>query len=273
VATVLAPVPGAPADPRAQHPAVRVLGYYLLLIKRTFRGTIFSAFLSPLLYLVALGYGLGALVDRGDTASLGGVPYVQFIAPGIMVATAMQVGIADASWPVLGSIKWQRQYHAMLATPVRVVDIVLGHLGGITLRSLLSGTVFLAVAAVLGAVPSWTGVLALLAVLLVTVAYAAPMFGIAARVETDTSFTLVFRLVVVPMFLFSGTFFPIEQLPGWLQPVAYVVPLWHASSFARDATLGTMSWWPDLLHLGYLLLCVALGLWFAERSLRRRMVV
>ena len=171
----------------------------------------------------------------------------------------MQVGVGDAAWPVLGAIKWQRQYHAMLATPVGVRDIVVGNIGGITLRSLLSGAIFLVVAALLGAIPSWTGVFALVAVALVTVAYAAPMFALSANAETDTSFTLVFRLGVIPMFLFSGTFFPVEQLPGWLQPVAYVIPLFHGSSLARDATLGTMAWGPDLLHVGYLLLWVVVG--------------
>lgn len=251
--------------------ALRVLEYHLRLLRRTFRGTVFTGFLSPLLYLVALGYGLGSLVNR--SGGLDGVPYVEFIAPGILVATAMQVGVFDASYPVLGAIKWQRQYHAMLATPVGVRDIVAGHVASITLRSLLSAVVFVAVAAVLGATPAWTTPLALVAVLLVTVAYATPMYAIAARVETDTSFTLVFRLGVIPMFLFSGTFFPVSQLPAVIQPVAYVIPLWHGSSLARDATLGTLSWGMDLVHAGYLLLWCVVGGWLAVGTLRRRMVV
>jgi lipooligosaccharide transport system permease protein len=84
---------------------------------------------------------------------------------------------------------------------------------------------------------------------------------------------MVFRLGVIPMFLFSGTFFPVSQLPDALQPVAYVIPLWHGSSLARDATLGTLSWAPDLLHVGYLLLWAVVGYWLAARVLRRRMVV
>ena len=268
MATTLVPESAVHERP---HPALRVLEYFLLLSKRTFRGTIFTAFLSPLLYLVALGYGLGSLVNRSD--GLGGVPYATFIAPGILVATAMQMGVFDASYPVLGAIRWQRQYHAMLATPVGVRDIVAGHIAGITLRSLLSAVVFLVVAYALGAIPSWTGVLALVAVLLVTVAYAAPMFAISAHVETDTSFTLVFRLGVIPMFLFSGTFFPVSQLPDAIEPIAYVIPLWHGSSLARDATLGTLSWGMDLLHVGYLLLWCVVGGWLAVRTLRHRMVV
>ncbi|GAB3599912.1 ABC transporter permease [Angustibacter peucedani] len=265
--------PSAAPTTAVPHPAVRVLEYFFVLMRRTFRGTLFGAFVSPLLYLVAMGYGLGSLVDRGGSSGLGGVPYVQFIAPGVLVATAMQTGVFDASYPVLGAIKWQRQYHAMLATPIGVRDVVAGNLVAITLRSLLSAVVFLVVATVVGAVPSWTGVLSLVAVVLVTLAYAAPMFAISARAETDTTFNLVFRLGLVPMFLFSGTFFPVEQLPGWMHPVAYVVPLWHGSSLARDATLGTLDLGPDLGHVAYLLLWVVVGAWLAERQLRRRMVV
>lgn len=251
---------------------LRVLDYYRVLLRRTFRGTVFSAFLSPLLYLVALGYGLGALVDSA-AGGVDGVPYVQFIAPGVMAATAMQIAIFDASYPVLGSIKWNRQFHAMLATPVGVRDVVVGNISSITLRALFSGAVFLVVAAVVGAIPSWTAPIALVAVVLVAVAYAGPMFALAARVERDIGFTLVFRLVMTPMYLFSATFFPIEQLPDWLQPVAYVVPLYHGVELARDATLGTLAWVPDLVHVGYLLVWCVAGTALAVRQLHRRMVV
>jgi lipooligosaccharide transport system permease protein len=271
MATSTLPGTRPPGSEHASLPALRVLSYFLLLFRRTFRGTIFSGFLSPLLYLVALGYGLGSLVNRSN--GIDGVPYVQFIAPGIMVATAMQIAVFDSSYPVLGAIKWQRQYHAMLATPVRVPDIVLGHLGGVTLRALTSGVVFLAVAVALGAVPSWTGVLALVAVLLVALAYAGPMFALAANAQTDISFSIVFRLGIIPMFLFSGTFFPVSQLPHAVQWIAYLVPLYHGSSLARDATLGTLSWGPDLVHVGYLLLWAVAGTVLATRVLQRRMVV
>jgi lipooligosaccharide transport system permease protein len=272
-ATTVRPAGPSAAPPRPPHPALRVLDYFLILLRRTFRGTVFGSFVSPLLYLVAMGYGLGSLVDRGGSTALGGVPYVQFIAPGVLAATAMQTGVFDASYPVLGAIKWQRQYHAMLATPIGVSDIVVGNLTAIVLRSLLSAVVFLVVAAALGAIPSTWGVLALLAVVLVTLAYAAPMFAISAHAETDTTFNLVFRLGLVPMFLFSGTFFPVEQLPAWMHPVAYVVPLWHGAALARDATLGTMHLAPDVGHVAYLLLWVVAGGWLAIRTLRRRMVV
>jgi lipooligosaccharide transport system permease protein len=111
------------------------------------------------------------------------------------------------------------------------------------------------------------------AVALVTLAYAGPMFAVSSVAESDTAFNLVFRLGLIPMFLFSGTFFPVEQLPGWMQPVAYVIPLWHGASLARDCTLGTLSFWPSVGHVAYLLLWIVVGGYLAHRTLRRRMVV
>ena len=164
-AAVPAPVDAGP------HPSLRVLEYFLVLMRRTFRGTLFGSFFSPLLYLVAMGYGLGSLVDQGGSSAIDGVPYVQFIAPGVLVATAMQTGVFDASYPVLGSIKWGRQFHAMLATPVGR----LGHRGRQPGRRSCCARCSAPWCSwswplLLGAIPSWTGVFALVAVVLVTLA-------------------------------------------------------------------------------------------------------
>lgn len=255
----------------APHPWLRVLDYFALYMRRTFRGVIFSSFLSPLLYLVAMGYGLGSLVNAG--AGLDGVSYVQFIAPGMLVASAMQNGVFQASYPVLGAIKWQRQFHAMLATPIGVRDVVAGNLAAIAVGTTVPAVVFLVVATLLGAILSLWAVVALLAVVLVTLAYAAPMFALSAHSQNDARFTIVFRVALIPMFLFSGTFFPIQQLPDWLQPATAVVPLWHACELARDATLGRLELLPVLAHVAYLLLWIVVGGWLAVRTLHRRMVV
>ncbi|GMA85475.1 transport permease protein [Angustibacter aerolatus] len=272
MSTVERPVE-VPAEPGVVRSAGRVLAYHLTVWRRTWRGMAFSGFVSPLLYLGAMGYGLGSLVDGSTGQGVDGVPYVQFIAPGVLVATAMQHAVGASSYPVLGSIKWSRQYHAMLASPVSSQAVVLGHAVITVLQSLAFAVVFLVVAVPLRAIPSAWGVLSLLAVVLVTAAYTGPMFAVAARAESDVSFTLVFRLVLIPMFLFSGTFFPVSQAPDWLEPLAWVVPLWHGSSLARDATLGTWSGWADVGHVAYLLVWVAAGWVLATRALRRRMVV
>jgi lipooligosaccharide transport system permease protein len=249
-----------------------VLSHYLLAWRRLWTGTVFSSFLSPLLFLVAMGYGLGSLVGRGGR-HVDGVSYLAFVAPGVMAATAMQTAIGESTWPVMSGIKWQRQFHAMVASPLRVGDIVIGHLLHLALRVLLPATVFLAFAAAVGAVPSAAGLLAIPVAVLVGVAFAAPVFAFATHLERDVGFNLLFRVGMVPLFLFSGTFFPITQLPWVLETLARITPLWHGVQLARDATLGRLRLLPDLGHAGYLLLWLAIGTWLAIDGLRRRMVV
>jgi lipooligosaccharide transport system permease protein len=252
-------------------PPFRVLAHYLLAWRRLWTGTVFSAFLSPLLFLVAMGYGLGSLVGRGGRL-VDGVPYLAFVTPGVMAATAMQTAISESTWPVLSAIKWQRQFHAMLASPLTVFDVVVGHLLHLVVRVLIASGVFLGFAAIVGAVPSWSGLLAVPTVAVVGLAFAAPVFAFTTYLNGDTGFNILFRLVMIPLFLFSGTFFPISQLPWGVELVARVTPLWHGVELARDATLGRLGF-EDAGHAAYLLVWVVLGTAWAVHGLRRRMVV
>ena len=249
----------------------RALAYWLTSYRRVWRGSLFSGFLSPVFFLVAMGFGLGALVDAGD--GIAGVGYVAFIAPGILAAQAMQTAVIESTYPVLGAVKWQRQYHAMLAAPLGPYDIVLGHLAFILMRVVITSTSFLLVAWALGAIGSPWAVLALPVAALCGMAHAAPVFAFAVRQEVDGGFAMLFRFVILPMFLFSGTFFPVDQLPSWLELVARVTPLWHAVDLCRSLALGTATPAAATGHVAYLLLWVVMGLWLAVRSFRRRLVV
>jgi lipooligosaccharide transport system permease protein len=250
-------------------PWARVTAYWLAAYRRTWRGSVFSDFLAPLLFLAGMGYGLGSLVPAG----VGGVPYAVFVAPGVLVAQAMQTAVGESTFSVMGAIKWNRQYHAMLAAPLRVGDVVAGHLAFVLLRVATTSVIFLVVAAALGALRSPAAVLAVGVAVLTGMAFAAPVYALAARSETDQPFNIVFRFVVTPLFLFSGTFFPVSQLPQVLQWVAYATPLWHAVDAARSLALGTATAAGVLGHAAYLLALVAVGTWLALRSLRARMVV
>ena len=140
------------------------------------------------------------------------------------------------------------------------------------MRVALAGSVFLGFAAMVGAVPSWTGILALPTVLLVGLAFAAPVFAFTTYLNGDTGFNILFRLVMIPLFLFSGTFFPISQLPSGAAAARPDDPFWHGVTLARDATLGRLG----LRHVGhaaYLLLWVVVGTAWAVHGLRRRIVV
>jgi len=172
---------------------------------------------------------------------------------------------------VMGAVKWQRQYHAMLAAPLTVVDILLGHAAFLVVRVALASAAFLAIGAALRVFTSPWSLLTFPVAVLCGAAHSLPVMAFAVRAENDQGFTMIFRFGVVPMFLFAGTFFPIDQLPGALQPVAWATPLWHATALCRDLALETARWLPSLGHLAYLLLWLVIGAWLALRSYSRRL--
>jgi lipooligosaccharide transport system permease protein len=251
--------------------AARPLEFFFAQYRRVWRGTVVSTVVTPIIYLLAFGYGLGTLVDQSSNLPEG-VSYLDFVAPGLLAATAMQIASFESSWPVLSAIKWSRQYHAMLATPLRIPDIVLGHQAFIAFRMFITATVYLIAIAAFGAVESPLGILAIPVTVLVGLVFSAPIAAWAAHTETEASFVAIFRFVILPMFLFSGAFFPISQLPDALQVVAYVLPLSHGVALCRQLTLGDLE--PSALaHLAYLLVFASVGLAAAFWTYRRRLVV
>ncbi len=253
--------------------ATRQLRFWLTDYRRTWRGSIYSSVLNPLLFLGAIGLGLGSLVDKHGTSHLGGVSYLVFLAPGLLAATAMQTGVGEATYPVYGSVKWNKTYQAAVASPLRPADIFHGHVLFVTLRLAMNCSLFIAVAAALGAVESPWVLAALPVAVLTGLAFAVPIEAWAVTRTKDSSFAMIFRFGMIPLFLFSGTFFPITQLPGWLRPVAYLTPLWHGVSLCRALSLGK----PDLAHalidVAYLTTLTAAGVLAGHRTYRRRLYV
>jgi lipooligosaccharide transport system permease protein len=265
--------PVLPPAPSGLAMVGRAVDFWRVQFRRTWKGTWASTVLTPLGFLAAMGLGLGSIVDTGARAStLGGVDYLDFIAPGLLAASIMQQATFESSYPVLGAIKWAKQYHAQLATPLRVRDALAGHLLWVAARLAISAAVFLVIMGLFGTFHSWWALLCLPAAVLTGMAFAPGIFGYSATLETDSGFALLFRLVIMPMFLFSGTFFPVSQLPDWLEPLAYAVPLWHGVDLCRDLALGTVSWGSSLGHVGYLLLWVTGGFAIALRTFGRRLV-
>jgi len=253
--------------------ALRVVEAHARVYRRTWRGSVISTFLSPVFYLLAMGVGLGTLVDRGAGTASVGVPYLTYLAPGLLAAAAMQTGAGDGSWPVMAGIKWTKTYVATLATPVGVRDLVLGHLGWVGVRMVFVSTVFVIVMAVFGAVPLGVGLISVVPAVLTGLAFAAPVSAYAAWLNDDHGLSNLFRFGIVPMFLFSGTFFPITQLPGWMQPLAYVVPLWHGVQLTRATVLGGLmpTVLPPVVHVAYLLLWIAGGTLVAFRTFGKKL--
>ncbi len=215
--------------------AVRQLRFWLGNYRRTWQGSIYSSVLSPVLYLGAMGLGLGKLVNQHGTASLGGVSYLAFLAPGLLAAGAMQTAMGESAYPILASVKWLKTYQAAIASPLRPVDLQRGHL------------------------------------LFTTLAFAAPIEAYAITRDKDGSFALLFRFGVIPLFLFSGTFFPVSQLPAVIRPLAYITPLWHGVALCRSLSLGTAEFLPSIGHTCYLLAVTAIGVCVGSLTYRRRL--
>jgi lipooligosaccharide transport system permease protein len=255
--------------------AVRALRSWLTNYRRTWRGTIYSSVLNPLLYLGAMGLGLGTLVNAHGQAQLGGVSYLEFLAPGLLAAGAMQTAVGESTYPIMGSIKWLKTYQAAVASPLRPADLFHGHLMFTTLRLIMNSAIFLVAMAAFGAVRSHSAwVLAIVPVAVLTgLAFAAPIEAWAVTRTKDQSFALIFRFGMIPLFLFSGTFFPISQLPGWIRPVAYATPLWHGVSLCRALSLGTASLGGALVDVAYLAAVAAAGIAVGRRTYRRRLYV
>jgi len=252
---------------------VRHLEHNLIVYRRTWRGTAFSTLLSPILFLSAMGLALGSFMPGGVTR-FGGVPFLAFLAPGLLAAQAMQTATLESSWPLLAGFKWLRTFEGAIATPQRPRDIALGHLYWLVVRVAIVTAIFLLVALVFGAVTLPLALLAWPAAILSGLAFGAPMAAWTATQPTESSFPVIFRFVITPLFLFSGTFFPIEQLPELIRPFAWLTPLFHGVALTRSLALGHDL---DPVVLGvHTLVLVALtvaGALIAFRTFRRRLIV
>jgi lipooligosaccharide transport system permease protein len=231
-----------------------------------------TTFINPILYLAAIGVGLGSFIKKGGhTAALGDVSYLQFVAPGLAAATAATTAASEAMFPVMGAIKWVGTYWGMLATPLRVGDVLAGHLLWIATRVTTAVGAYLVVMAAFGTTRSWESIAVVPAGVLTGMAFAAPLAAFSASQENEEAFPLVFRLGVIPLFLFSGVFFPVSQLPTGLRIIAYATPLWHGVNLCRGLTLGQLSLASGAINVVYLAGLTAAGVFAASRTFRGRL--
>lgn len=264
----------SPASPvSAGDMLLRQVDYWRIRYVRTWKASVVSTFLEPVLYLLAMGVLLGRYVDDAGSASIG-PSYLDFVAPGLMAATAMQLATSLTTWPVMGAVKWERTYYAMLATPLRVRDVVTGHLVSVVLRLVVTSAVFALVVSFFGVFASWWGAVgAVAAASLTGVAIAFVVYAWSAGAENEQSFALIYRVGVIPMFLFSGAFFPVSNLVEPLEWVARALPLFHGVELARGAAQGSLELLPAVGHGLYLVVLAVVGAVLALRRLTRRMVV
>jgi len=251
----------------------RQLDYWVTVYKRTWRGSVITSFVMPLLYVTAMGVLLGGFIEQGPEALEGAPTYLAFVAPGLVAAHAMQTATGEVTWPVMGMIKWNKTYYGMIATPLTTADIVAAHLMYVLFRVATTAAVFMVVLGLFGVYQSWTGALLAFGVqLLVGLAFGAVIYGYSAGLSSEAGFALVYRLVIIPLFLFSGAFFPISNLSEPLEWLARLTPLWHGVDLTRMLTLGDVDAGMALVHLAYLMTMSALGWWWAVRRLTNRLI-
>jgi len=250
--------------------AIRMVQRNALVYRRVWRGSVCSSFLQPSLFLMAMGLGLGAMIDAAGAALPGGVNYAEFLAPGLLAATAMQTAAFESAWPLLGKMMWHRNYEAVVATPMSVRDLVFGELAWIAIRSTTIGVAFVLVMIGFGIPRSPAVVLAIPAAVLTGLAFAAPIMAYTATLKHSNPFNVLFRFVLTPLFLFSGVFVPLSRLPEPVARAAWFTPLFHGVELVRGFTLDAVpATWP--IHVVYLLALIAAGIAVAQRTFRRRL--
>ena len=251
--------------------ALRVLEHHLTVYRRTWKGSVFMSFVSPILFLAAMGLGLGGLISRGPVRTVDGVSYLVFLAPGLLAASAMQSAYVETTYPIMARIQWERTYEGMLATPIAVLDVLAGEFGWLAFRLALGSCAFFLVMLLFGTIHSMLALLAIVAAVLTGLAFAAPILAWTATRRTDSSFALIGRFLITPLFLLGGVFFPIHQLPQLVQGIAWVTPLAHGVALARSLSLGVLT--PSAgMHLAVLLVYAVIGIVAARITLQRRLV-
>lgn len=226
---------------------------------------------SPFLYLLGLGYGLGVLVDQGR--GIEGVPYLTFVAPALVMATVMQVSAQENTFGVFGGFKWSNTFTAMRLTPVTPGQMAVGYQASVLVRaSIMLG--FYLVALLIFGIGRPLGVLLLFPIgILLSIAVGfAVMAWVATQKDDRGQLSFVERFVIVPLTLFSGTYFPLDTLPGYLQPIGWISPLWHAAELGRAALYGApLSAAMAALHVGFLVLVALVAAALSIRTFRRRL--
>lgn len=277
-------IPTAERPSRAHPPAVSAARarrwgsfFYAEQVLRVMRGYGWSVFLysvgQPVAYLFAMGVGLASLVDANSGSVFGGVSYLSFIAPALLVSAAVMTASGEFSYPIMDGFKWRRVFFGPHASPLVPQQIAAGHIMASTLRFLLQSLIYFAVVALFGASPSGWGWLSALVATLAALSFGLPLMAYASSLTKDSGqFALVQRFIVMPLFLFSGTFFPLDSLPLAVRWIGWISPVWHGTELGRVLTYGLEE--PPLLTLAHLVFLVAMastGWLLTRRQFAKRM--
>jgi len=252
----------------AKHYAGRshvILERSLVALKSSNWFPVVSGFLEPLLYLFSFGYGVGTLIGDIQVSNGQVVSYAMFIAPGLLATSAMNGAIYDSTWNVYFKLHEGKIYNGMLATSLGPLDVALGEILTALLRGFAYAVGFMAVATPMGLIPSWWGVLAIPTTVLIAFGFASIGMAITSYFESYQQMGLI-NISLLPIFLFSGSFYPLSVFPDWAQIIIKTLPLWHAIEMVRNLSLGIINL--SLLgHITYFVVMVVAGLFFTTKRL------
>ena len=228
---------------------------------------------SPLFYLLSVGIGVGSFVDKNSTHGIDGVKYLTFLAPALLAQVAIQDGLSEVTFPTLQGFKWEKNFFAMNSTPLTGRQIAIGTWLAACVRIAFTVLCYIAIMYAFQAIHGFTPLLATLTALLGAAAFCAAMMGITAAIKNDDMFlTLVQRIAIMPLFLFSGTFYPLSSMPPYLQWIGWLSPVWHSTELGRWLTYDhPLSSSMLLIHFGYFVALLAIGIPFAIRTFEKRL--
>ena len=235
---------------------------------------IFEALANPMLYLISVGIGIGSLVDQNlGEDGVGGVSYLTFLAPALLATTAIQSAMDEVVFPSLDGFKWQKSYFAMNATPITPRQIASGVFLAAMVRTVFAVTCYWILLYLFGALESDRAWLAIITAILAGAGFGALMLGLISFIDNEDLFlTVVNRLIIMPMFLFSGTFYPLSTMPIFLQPIGWISPIWHATELGRFLTYDyAISGVMVAVHLLVMLVLLITGLLWAFKNFERRL--
>lgn len=229
---------------------------------------------NPLFYLIAVGIGIGVLVEKGSgTSGTSGIKYIAFIAPALLANSAIAAVMDECVFPTIEGFKWRKLFYAQNATPITGRQIALGVYLSALCRAIFSVTIYYVLLIAFNVVDFGVSALLIPVAVLGGGAFGAVILYAAAKIEKDDQFfNILGRLVIMPMFLFSGTFFPLSSMPIYLQPIGWISPLWHATELGREAAfdygIGTTM---VLIHIIFLSTLLTVGLFLSRRQFETRL--
>lgn len=247
----------------------RIVQRNALVYRRAWRGSVFFSFLQPAMFLLSMGIGVGKAVDAHTAGS--GVSFLHFIAPGLLAAACMQTATFESTYPILSRMTWQHNYEAVMATPMTVLDLVVGELCWVAARLAMVSIAFMGVLVAFGIPTSPLAVLAVPAAILTGLAFSAPIVAYAATLKTSATFNVLTRLLITPLFMFSGVLFPVATMPATLRAIVPWTPLFHGVELVRGLTLGTIGVRASIGHALVLAAMTGIGAGAALFTFRRKL--